>query len=409
MNPEQEFGRKPSKRKVLAPKKNEEVPKADVKESLSSGKADGDNNRNESTEKKKPARSRSAGPPKKTYRRDSRSGRDQKPRGERPKKTDTTRRQPRKTANARTGRGGRSGMTKLSVVIPAYNEESNIEPLLNQFSQLFRNLPYKAEMILVNDGSEDRTFVRIKEHQSKYPWLKVFSHRNNRGLTVALETGFAKANGKIVCFYPADLQYHANEIPKLVSKLDSGADVVTGWKQGSYGIKSFGSFIYNCLSRVLFKVKVHDLNSIKAFKKEVAECFTYRPGWHRYMVVMAAQAGFIIDEVKVKLLPRKSGKSKFGLSQLPVGFLDLLSVKFELSFTKKPLLFFGSAGIISGTLGFITGLIALYLRFVENAGFRPLLYMVILLLVSGLLLFTIGFLAELIVSVKDDLSRKKIV
>jgi hypothetical protein len=195
----------------------------------------------------------------------------------------------------------------------------------------------------------------------------------------------------------------------MVSKIDSGADVVTGWKQGRYGIKSFGSYIYNCLSRSLFNVKVHDLNSIKAFKKEVAGCFTYRRGWHRYMVVMAAQAGYKIAETKVKLYPRKSGRSKFGLSNLPAGFLDLLSVKFELSFTRKPLLFFGSAGIISGVLGFLLGLLSLYLRFVENSGYRPLLYMVILLLVSGLLLFAIGFLAELIVSIREDINRKKFI
>jgi len=293
------------------------------------------------------------------------------------------------------------------VVIPAFNEEQNIAPLLSQFGQLFSKLPYKAEMIFVDDGSLDRTLVKAREGQANYPWLKVYSHRINRGLTNALETGFARATGKIICFYPADLQYHADEIPKLVSKLDTGADVVTGWKKGNYGIKAFGSFIYNRLSRSLFNVKVHDLNSIKAFKREVAECFTFRRGWHRYIIVMAAQAGYKIDEVKVKLYPRKSGKSKFGLTQLPLGFLDLLSVKFELSFTKKPLLFFGSAGIITGFLGFVIGLIALYMRFIEHDGFRPLLYAVILLLVSGLLLFAIGFLAELIVSIREEINRQK--
>jgi dolichol-phosphate mannosyltransferase len=183
--------------------------------------------------------------------------------------------------------------------------------------------------------------------------------------------------------------------------------VVTGWKEGGYGLKSIGSFIYNLLSRVLFKVNVHDLNSVKAFKKEVTDCFTYRRGWHRYIVVMAAQHGYVIDEVKVKLYPRRSGKTKFGFWRLPLGFLDLLSVKFQLAFTKKPLLFFGSAGLISMILGFLIGLVAIYLRVIENAGFRPLLYLVILLMVSGLLLFTIGFLAELIVSIKEDFKRPK--
>jgi len=297
---------------------------------------------------------------------------------------------------------------KLSVVIPAYNEEGNIGPLLEQFKALFASVPYRCELIMVDDGSTDKTGSLIKAALPQYNWLKLYSHRRNFGLTAALETGISKASGKIICFYPADLQYHANEIPKFVAKIDSGVDIVTGWKQGHYGLKSIGSFIYNLLSRILFRVKVHDLNSVKAFTREVVDSFIYRSGWHRYMVVMAAVEGFKIDEVKVKLFPRRSGKSKFSFWwRLPAGFLDLLSVKFQLSFTKKPLLFFGSAGLISGFLGLLVGLVAVYLRFIKHSGFRPLLYLVILLIVSGLMLFFGGFLAELIVSVKDDVKRRK--
>jgi len=332
----------------------------------------------------------------------------QRPRGDdRRQKPDQPRRDNKRPQDNRQRKQPMHGFVKLSVVIPAYNEEGNVNELLNQFNQVFSNLPYRAELIFVDDGSTDKTLVRAKDSQANYNWLKVYSHRTNMGLTAALETGFSKAMGKIICFYPADLQYHASEIPRFVSKIDSGADVVTGWKQGKYGLKAFGSFIYNKLSQWLFKVKVHDMNSIKAFKREVVESFTYRRGWHRYMVVMAAQAGYVLDEVKVKLYPRKSGKSKFGLMRLPIGFLDLLSVKFELSFTRKPLLLFGSAGLISGFLGFVIGVIAIYLRFVEHEGFRPLLYAVILLMVMGLLLFAIGFLAELIVGIKEEISRKK--
>ncbi|MCD6163525.1 MAG: glycosyltransferase family 2 protein [candidate division Zixibacteria bacterium] len=313
----------------------------------------------------------------------------------------------RQTVYKTSTRTKKTGTVKLSVVVPAFNESGNIAPLVEQFSKLFSNLPYRAELIIVDDGSTDQTLAKAKDSQFKNPWLKIYSHRVNRGITAALETGFSKATGKILCFYPADLQYHANELPKLVSKIDSGADIVTGWKQGKYGLKSIASYIYNRLSRWLFKVKVHDLNSIKVFKKEVIDYFGYRSGWHRYMIVMAAQAGYKVDEVKVKLYARHSGKSKFGLRRLPGGFLDLLSVKFQLSFTKKPLLFFGSAGLISGVLGFLIGLWALYLRYFQNAGYRPLLYAVILLTVSGLMLFAIGFLAELIVGMKDELKQRK--
>jgi len=406
---EQQFGRRPLKRKAMMPKKADKTAQPEVEEKLTGTSTDAKSAKQVTKTKTDSPESKPVSRPKQAYKPEGRPRRDQRDRGERsdrPKRPEP----PRRSAKPATGdrrAPKKFGAIKLSVVIPAFNEEQNIAPLLNQFNQLFSKLPYKAEMIFVDDGSLDRTLVKVREGQANYPWLKVYSHRINRGLTAALETGFVKATGKIFCFYPADLQYHVDEIPRLVSKLDSGADVVTGWKKGNYGIKALGSFFYNRLSRWLFNVKVHDLNSIKAFKKEVLGCFTYRRGWHRYMIVMAAQAGYKIDEVKVKLYPRKSGKSKFGLTQLPLGFLDLLSVKFELSFTKKPLLFFGSAGIVTGFLGFVIGLIALYMRFVEHAGFRPLLYAVILLLVSGLLLFAIGFLAELIVSIKDEINRQK--
>ncbi len=329
-------------------------------------------------------------------------------RPERPDRPVSPERTERPVRSERPVRQFRNEPVKLSVVIPAYNEEGNIGPLLEQFKVLFASVSYRCELIIVDDGSTDKTGHHVKAALAQFPWLKLFTHRRNFGLTTALETGINKATGKIICFYPADLQYHANEIPKFVAKIDGGADIVTGWKQGNYGLKSIGSFIYNTLSRILFKVKVHDLNSIKAFTREVVDSFIYRTGWHRYMVVMAAGEGFKIDEVKVKLYPRRSGKSKFSFWwRLPAGFLDLLSVKFQLSFTKKPLLFFGSAGMISGFLGLLVGLVAIYLRVIKHSGFRPLLYLVILLIVSGLMLFFGGFLAELIVSVKDDVKKRK--
>jgi glycosyltransferase involved in cell wall biosynthesis len=361
---------------------------------------DRDRDRDRGRDDRRPPRSRDQHRPDFRARSSDRPERQDRPnRPDRPERTERI---------ERPARPLRTDPVKLSVVIPAYNEEGNIAPLLEQFKVLFASVAYRCELIIVDDGSTDKTGARIKEALPQYPWLKLFTHRRNFGLTTALETGIGKASGKIICFYPADLQYHANEIPKFVAKIDSGADVVTGWKQGNYGLKSIGSFIYNLLSRMLFKVKVHDLNSIKAFTREVVDSFIYRRGWHRYMVVMATGEGFKVDEVKVKLFPRRSGKSKFSFWwRLPSGFLDLLSVKFQLSFTTKPLLFFGSAGMISGLLGFLVGLVAIYLRVIKHSGFRPLLYLVILLIMSGLMLFFGGFLAELIVSVKDDVKKRK--
>lgn len=294
---------------------------------------------------------------------------------------------------------------KVSVVVPAYNEVENILPLMQEFSNTFSHTRMNAEVILVDDGSTDGTFLKAKQCQDKYPFLRVASHRRNLGLTQALMTGFSKARGRIFVFWPADLQYLPQDIPKLIQRIDDGYDVVCGWKQGSYGLKRLVSFIYNLLSRVIFRIRVHDLNSVKAFRKEVTHDVPLRKDWHRYIVVMAADKGYNIGEVKVNLHPRRFGKTKFGFWRIPVGFLDLLSVKFQLSFMRKPLLLFGSCGLISIFLGIVCGGIALYLRLAKNEGYRPLLYLVILLILVGVSLFALGFLAEAIAGLKEKIDR----
>lgn len=298
---------------------------------------------------------------------------------------------------------GTGGNVKVSVVVPAYNEADNIPVLMQEFSKMFSDSRLNGEVILVDDGSTDGTFLKAKECQGKYNFLKVAVHKRNLGLTDALMTGFSKARGRIFVFWPADLQYLPEEIPKLVGKIDAGYDVICGWKQGRYGIKRFVSFVYNSLSRIFFRVGVHDLNSVKAFRREIVSEVPLRKDWHRYMVVMAADKGYKIGEVKVKLYPRRFGQSKFGFWRIPIGFLDLLSVKFQLSFMKKPLLLFGFLGMILILLGILTGGVTVYLRIAKNEGFRPLLYLVILLVLSGLSFFVLGFLAEAIVSVKEEI------
>jgi glycosyltransferase involved in cell wall biosynthesis len=294
---------------------------------------------------------------------------------------------------------------KVSVVVPAYNEAENITPLMEEFSKMFSESKMKGEVILVDDGSTDGTFLKAKACQDKYSFLKVAVHKRNKGLTDALMTGFSVARGRIFVFWPADLQYLPEEIPKLVERIDAGYDVVCGWKQGRYGIKRFVSFVYNFLSRILFGVGVHDLNSVKAFKREIVSEVPLRKDWHRYMVVMAADKGYKIGEAKVKVYPRRFGQSKFGFFRIPIGFLDLLSVKFQISFMKKPLLLFGFSGLILIFLGILTGGVAVYLRIARHEGLRPLLYLVILLTLMGISLFALGFLAEAIAGLKEKIDN----
>ena len=280
---------------------------------------------------------------------------------------------------------------------------------MDQFHEVIARAGNDWEVILVDDGSTDKTAERARDASIHYHWLRVISYSKNRGLTAALDTGFQNARGSIYVFYPADMQYHAQDIPKMINRIDRGADIVTGWKQGKYN-KRFVSSIYNYLCRALFGIKVHDLNSVKAFKKEVLDKIRLRQDWHRYMVVLAADEGYVVDEVKVTVFPRYSGASKFGTGRILGGVLDLLSVKFQISFTKKPLRFFGTWGLFSILLGIITGLVAIYLRLFTIHGSRTWLYAVILFILSGLMLFSLGFLAEVIVSIREEiesLKRKK--
>jgi len=195
------------------------------------------------------------------------------------------------------------------------------------------------------------------------------------------------------------------EIPLLVEGIEQGLDVVCGWKQGHYE-KRFVSSVYNTLSRFLFHIPVHDQNAVKALRREVLEEIPFRRDWHRYIVVLAVNRGFKVGEVKVTLRPRRFGEPKYqGKWRIVIGFLDLVSVEFLTAFARKPMLLFGTLGGLSLFLGIVVGLVSLYLRFVLGVGFRPLLYLVMLLVISGLLLFAMGFLAEMLAMNYEKLMR----
>jgi len=294
-------------------------------------------------------------------------------------------------------------LTMVSTIVPALNEEGNIDELCRQFAAMREKAEFECELVIINDGSTDKTLERIKENASKYNFVRYASHAINRGLTEALQTGFATASGDVFVFYPADLQYRPEDIPSLIIPLLNGADVCTGWKQGKYS-KRLVSRFYNWLSRKIFNLQVHDLNSVKAFRAEVIKKIFLRRDWHRYLVVLAADEGFKIVEEKIPVYERTWGESKFSFWRIPVGVLDMLAVKFQLTFLRKPLLFFGVAGGIMFILGVMVGLFALYLRFVLGQGERALLYLVILLIGVGMGLFMMGFMAEGQTAAREELS-----
>ena len=292
---------------------------------------------------------------------------------------------------------------EVSVLVPANDEAENLPEFLRQTRDALAPLPYAVEVIVVDDGSTDGTREVLRELAARDGFLRVVTHRGRRGIADALKSGADAARGRILVFYPADLQYHPSDIPGLVAPILAGdADVVTGVKQGHYE-KRFVSWVYNGLCRLLFGVRVTDLNSVKAYRREVMEAIPTRPDWHRFMVVIAAAQGFRLAERPVPLYPRRAGKSKFGISRIPVGVLDLLSVWFQLQFGRKPMLFFGVSGAALIFLGFLVGVYALIERYVFAHGNRAFLYLVLLLVIAGIALFGFGFVGELVAGMRDEL------
>lgn len=290
---------------------------------------------------------------------------------------------------------------KVSVIIPAYNEAPNISVLLEE---LYKILPKDYEVIIVDDGSNDGTSVEAEKVKSKYPNLKITRHKWNQGKTQAIITGASIASGEILVIFDADLQFAPADILRLVEKIDQGYDMCAGWKKGKYE-KWLVSSIYNYLARKIFRLKVHDINAVKAFRREVIEDIELRKDWHRYLVPLAQDRGYKIAEIPVKLYPRRFGEPKYqGSFRVIIGIFDMLAVEFQLTFMRKPMLYFGTLGTISIIIGILVGIVEIILR-IFGHGFRPILYLVILLIIGGLLIFGLGFLGEAVATINDKIEK----
>jgi len=294
----------------------------------------------------------------------------------------------------------------VSVFIPARNEEGNITPLMESIATCFAEHDINGEVVLVDDGSSDGTRAEALACAERFPFLQVISHRRNLGLTAAMRTGFRHCRGDIIIFLPADMESHPDEdIPKLLAKIAEGYDVVAGWRQGRRDRKVLASSIYNMVSRRLFNVDAHDMNWIKAFRREVVDGMHLRSDWHRFILMIAASQGYRIGEVKVNYYPRRIGRSNFGILRIPVSFLDVLVVKFLLTFSRKPMLFFGSLGLLTIGAGGLTLIYLLWLWLSQHTQQRPVFTFAVFMIVAGLLLFLVGFLAELVVSQAERLDE----
>ena len=295
----------------------------------------------------------------------------------------------------------------FALVVPAFNEAPNIPHLIPELRAAFDEFGLTGEVILVDDGSTDGTAALAEAEGEGWNRLRVLRHRVNQGKTEALLTAAAATGKRYLVLFDADLQHLPAEIPRFLEKLAEGWDIVTGRKVGQYDKRAVSS-IYNVLSRRIFDVPVSDLNSMKAFRADVLRAVRLRHDWHRFFVVLAHRKGFSATEIDIELHPRRAGEPKYsGKSRIVGGVLDLLAVWFQLRFSRKPMVAFGLPGLFLMAAGVLTGLIALYYRFVLEQGFRPLLYLVILLVTVGVLCFVAGFLGEMIAAVHDELDASR--
>jgi glycosyltransferase involved in cell wall biosynthesis len=312
-----------------------------------------------------------------------------------------------------------SARRDFAVIVPAYNEAPVVGDLVRELRAAFERHALEGEVVLVDDGSTDDTARIAEAAGAGWERLKVLRHGRNLGKTEAIMTGAEASSRKHLVIFDADLQHTPDEIPRFLDKLDEGWDIVTGRKVGPYEKRGVSS-LYNRLSRLIFDVPVTDLNSMKAFRRGVLDGLMLRHDWHRFFVVLAHARGASVTEIDIALHPRRAGESKYrGPFRIVVGLMDLVSVWFLLLFSRKPLLLFGGTGLGLAALGLFIGAVTMYLRFfhpllgfepyVPPMGYRPLLYLVMLLETLGFLLLGFGLVSEQVAGVRDELEafRKK--
>lgn len=317
-----------------------------------------------------------------------------------------------RAAPADTAPPARTLRSDFAVVVPAFNEAPVIPDLVRELRDAFDRHGLDGEVLLVDDGSTDGTAELAEREASDWTRFRVLRHKINLGKTEAMQTAAAAAEEPLLILFDADLQHTPDEIPRFLEKLDEGWDIVTGRKVGSYDKRAVSS-VYNRLSRRIFDVPVSDLNSMKAFRAEVLEGLHLRHDWHRFFVVLAHARGASVSEIDIELHPRRAGEAKYqGGFRILVGLLDLVSVGFLLLFSRKPLLLFGGSGIALSLLGIFVAGVTVYLRFVHPMlgfepyippmGYRPLLYLIMLLETLGFLMFGFGLVSEQIAQLRDE-------
>ncbi|MBI1884211.1 MAG: glycosyltransferase family 2 protein [Chlamydiae bacterium] len=307
-----------------------------------------------------------------------------------------------------------SSSPELSIIIPLMNEEENIPELIPRVCEALNTLARSYEVILIDDGSTDRTWELLKKVRGEDERIRLIRFRKNFGQTAALKAGFDASRGKVIVTLDGDLQNDPRDIGKLLGALEEGYDIVSGWRyprQDPFLSRRLPSIIANGVISLTTQVKLHDYGcTLKAFRAEVAKNLDLYGEMHRFIPAIASWMGVTVAEVKVSHQARKRGKSKYGISRTLKVLLDLITVKFLLSYSTKPIQIFGLMGLLTGGAGF---LLSIYLAFVRlflhhPIGGRPLLLLSVLLIFIGIQFITMGLLAEIQIRTYHESQKKSI-
>ena len=302
-------------------------------------------------------------------------------------------------------------MTELSVIVPFYNEYESLPELVRRLFETLDDSAFREslgtdpgfEIIMVDDGSTDGSGALVRGMIDERPEIRLISFRRNYGKTAALSAGFGAASGELVITIDADLQDDPGEFRALVAKLREGFDMVSGWKQERKDplSKTLPSKLFNWTTSRFSGIPLHDFNcGLKAYRRELVASLDLRGEMHRYIPVLAHWNGYRVAEIPVRHHPRKFGRSKFGAARFLTGLFDFLSVMFITRYLRRPMHFFGMAGLGSFMAGFcislwVTADKLLNHRPVSN---RPILFLGILLIILGVQLFSTGLLGEMLSS-----------
>lgn len=295
----------------------------------------------------------------------------------------------------------RGDRVDLSIVVPIYNEEESITHLYERVTSALANTALAYELILVDDGSSDRSFLLLKDVAGLDARVKVIRFRRNFGQTAAMAAGFDAASGRVVVPMDGDLQNDPTDIPKLLAKIDEGYDVVSGWRKDrkdTFINRKLPSMIANGLISRFTGVHLHDYGcTLKAYRREVLEGVNLYGEMHRFVPALASQVGAKVTELPVKHHPRMYGTSKYGISRTVRVVLDLMTVKFLLSYSTKPIQLFGKWGVYTLLAGFLSGTTTVYMKIFEHFSMNrnPLWILTVFLLFMGIQFIVLGLLGEL--------------